>query len=441
MMDKIANNISIFGLGYVGSVSLGCLSEEGNRVIGVDISDLKIELINNGSSPIVEERINQLISDNFQRGRIEATGDTDYALHQTDLSFICVGTPNDPSGHLNMDFIYNTAKEIGHALQEKKSFHTIVIRSTVRPGTTEKYADIVEDVSGKRRDVDFGVVYNPEFLREGTAVKDYYNPPVTVMASTCQKSIDLLQTLYHFIDAPVQIVAVNVAEMIKFLNNSWHALKIAFANEVGNISKEYGIDSHQLMDLFVMDKTLNISSAYLRPGYAYGGSCLPKDLKGLIHMGSEAGIKTPVLAAVDSSNEYHKEKAFQMILRVGGKSVGLIGLSFKEGTDDLRFSPAVDLAKKLIGEGYSLSIYDKSVDLSKLIGGNKSYIKENLPHIGKLVSDDLKSVIEDAEVIVINQKKIDYRPYLNILKKKYIIDLARVDILRENCKHYEGINW
>jgi len=440
-MDNLNNKISIFGLGYVGCVSLGCLAEEGNHIIGVDIADLKIELINKGQSPIVEEKINHLISDNHKRGRVKATKDTGYAIDNSKISFICVGTPNDSAGHLNLSFIYNTAKEIGKALKTKETFHTIVIRSTVSPGTTEKYAEIVEKISGKTRDIDFGVVYNPEFLREGSAVSDYYNPPVTVIASSSNKSIELIRELYSFIDASVEIVPVNVAEMVKFLNNSWHALKITFANEVGNICKEYDIDSHQLMNLFVKDKILNISPAYLKPGFAYGGSCLPKDLAGLVMMGKQTGITTPVLSAIKQSNEYHKEKAFRMIKGLNKKRIGLIGLSFKEGTDDLRFSPAVDLTKKLIGEGYSLSIYDKSVDLAKLIGGNKSYIKENLPHIEKLVSNDLKRVIEHSDVIVVNQKNIDYRSHLPNLKSKYIIDLARVDLLKNSCENYEGINW
>ena len=262
-----------------------------------------------------------------------------------------------------------------------------------------------------------------------------------MIASSSNKSIGLIRELYSFINGPVEIVPVNIAEMVKFLNNSWHALKITFANEVGNICKEYGIDSHQMMDLFVKDEILNISPAYLKPGFAYGGSCLPKDLAGLVMMGRQTGLTTPVLSAIEQSNEYHKEKAFHMVKELNKKRVGLIGLSFKEGTDDLRFSPAVDLAKKLIGEGYTLSIYDKSVDLAKLIGGNKSYIKENLPHIGKLVSNNLNKVIEDSEVVIVNQKNIDYQPYLSHLKNKYIIDLARVDLLRDSCENYEGINW
>lgn len=433
--------ISIFGLGYVGCVSLGCLAKNGHEVIGVDVSEFKVELINKGLPTIVEKDIDNIIRDAFAKGSIAATTCSNEAVYNTDLSIICVGTPPSSNGHLNLSYIFKTAEQIGKALKEKDSFHTVVIRSTVVPGTNRRFGEIMQEVSGKKRGEHFSVVSNPEFLREGSAVHDYYHPAITVVGGDHTGAMEKVASLYRCLDAPIEITDVKVAEIIKYINNSFHALKIAFSNEVGNICKALTIDPFKVMDLFCKDTRLNISPAYLKPGFAYGGSCLPKDLKGLVTMGHDNYLDTPVLAMINSSNEQHRKKAFELINSTGKKNICLVGLSFKEGTDDLRYSPFVELAETLIGKGYHVTIYDEYVRLSKLIGANKAYINERLPHLSEHMSYDLETSITESDVVIINHRNFDAKQVMHLLKEKTaIIDLVRIHEL-EGLPNYEGICW
>ncbi|GEO08181.1 nucleotide sugar dehydrogenase [Segetibacter aerophilus] len=433
--------ISIFGLGYVGCVSLGCLARNGHDVIGVDVSSFKVELINSGKPTILEKDIDVIIKDGYERGRISATTCADEAVNNTDLSIICVGTPSSPHGHLDLSYIYKTAEQVGKAIQKKETFHTIVIRSTVMPGTNQKVGEIVEEISGKKRGADFSVVSNPEFLREGFAIKDYYHPSITVIGGDHNYAIKKVASIYQGLDAPIEITDIKIAEIIKYVNNSYHALKIAFANEVGNVCKAVSIDSHKVMELFCKDTRLNISTSYFKPGFAYGGSCLPKDLKGFLTLGHDNYLNTPVLRCINNSNENQKKIAFEMVEKTGKRNVCFIGLSFKEGTDDLRYSPSVDLAEMLIGKGYYVTIYDENVRLSKLIGANKAYINERLPHLSSLISNDLNMAIKQNDVVVINHKNFDASTYGHLLKEKHaVIDLVRINEI-ECLPNYEGLCW
>ena len=323
-------NISIFGMGYVGCVSLGCLAKNGHQVIGVDVVKSKIDLINSGKPTIIEKDIDTIIEENHKIGRIKATNNFKDAVRDTDISIICVGTPSNAQGHLNLNAIYQTAKQIGEAIKEKDTFHIVTVRSTVLPGTNKKVGEIIEEASGKERNKAFAVISNPEFLREGTAVKDYYNPPVTVIGTDNPKAAAQLKEMYNGINAPIEETEIEIAELIKYINNSFHALKVSFANEVGNICKNVGIDSHKLMNVFCMDDQLNLSSYYLKPGFAFGGSCLPKDLMALKTMAHDFYMDSPVLNSILDSNENQKKKVFDMIMARDTKKIGLLGLSFKK---------------------------------------------------------------------------------------------------------------
>lgn len=434
-------DVSIFGLGYVGCVSLGCLSKNGHNVIGVDVSSFKVDLINSGKATILEKDIDILIKDGFDKGKIAATTCSDEAVYNTEISIICVGTPSSHNGHLNLSYIFKTAEQIGKALKTKEQFHTIVIRSTVLPGTNKKFGEIVEQYSGKKRGDSFSVVSNPEFLREGTAVNDYYHPSVTVIGGDHEEALEKVASLYQCIEAPIEVTDIQVAEIIKYVNNSYHALKISFANEIGNICKALSIDSYKVMGLFCKDTRLNISPAYFKPGYAYGGSCLPKDLKGLVTLGHDNYIPTPVLGGIDISNEHQKKLVYDMVEKIGKRKIGFIGLSFKEGTDDLRYSPSVDLAETLIGKGYNLTIFDENVHLSKLIGANKAFINERLPHLSELITCDPETTIKNNDVVIINHKNFNAKAYYDLLKEKHaVIDLVRIPAL-ESLPNYEGLCW
>lgn len=433
--------ISIFGLGYVGCVSLGCLAKNGHELIGVDVSNFKVDLINKGYPTIQEKEIDNIIREGFAKGGISATTCAVDAVLNTDVSIICVGTPPSANGHLNLSYIFKTAEQIGKALKAKESFHIVVIRSTVVPGTNRHYGEIVEKHSGKKRGEHFSVVSNPEFLREGSAVYDYYHPSMTVIGGDNTFAMEKVASLYRCLNGPIEITDIKVAEIIKYVSNSFHALKIAFSNEVGNICKALHIDPFKVMELFCKDTRLNISTAYLKPGFVYGGSCLPKDLKGLVTMGHDNYLDTPLLAMIDSSNEQHRKKAFELINSTGKKNVCMVGLSFKEGTDDLRFSPFVELAETLLGKGYHVTIYDEYVCLSKLIGANKAYINERLPHLSEHISNNLETAIAENDVVIISHRNFDAKNYRHLLKEKTaVIDLVRIHDLEE-LPNYEGICW
>jgi GDP-mannose 6-dehydrogenase len=432
-------NISIFGLGYVGCVSLGCLAKNGHKVLGVDVEQNKIDLINTGKPTIIESEIDHIIKEVYDQERISATHDYRDAVINSDLSFIAVGTPSTDEGHLDLSYIFRVAEQIGEALAEKSSFHIVVIRSTVLPGTNEKVGEVIEKKSGKTKNKDFAVVSNPEFLREGSAVLDYYNPPVTVIGSDNQEAIKQVSSLYDQLPAPVKVVSIEVAELIKYVNNAWHALKITFGNEVGNISKKLGIDSHEVMDLFVMDKQLNLSAYYLKPGFAYGGSCLPKDLKGLKTLAHDFYLSSPILESIENSNDVQKKTAIRMIEKHDTRYVAILGFSFKEGTDDLRYSPIVEVAEYMLGKGYHLRIFDKNVSVSKLTGTNRDYINKHIPHLADVISDDISKVIKSAELVIITHKIDGVDKLIANHPEKFFIDLARVTY--EKYPNYEGICW
>lgn len=432
-------NISIFGLGYVGCVGMGCLAKQGHVMVGVDVSDEKVKRVNSGQATIVENEIDTLMADGFQQHLIRATKDYKEAVLNTDISFICVGTPSSDNGHLNLEYIYQTAREIGEALITKSTFHIVVIRSTVFPGTNAKVSELIESVSGKKRNSDFAVVSNPEFLREGTAVADYMNPPLTVLGSSCSKAIQIMQELYKNTNAPIEVVDIEVAEMIKYVNNSYHALKVVFANEVGTICKQLGVDSHEVMRIFCMDKQLNISPYYFKPGFAYGGSCLPKDLKGLKTLAHDLYLDTPVLNAIDDSNNKHISQVIYQIEKTGKRKIGICGLSFKAGTDDMRNSPIVNVIEALYGKGYDIRIFDKNVSLSRLIGKNKSVITEKLPHLDSMLQDDLSLLVDWAEVLVVSNKDKVFKS-MSVRPEQKIIDLVRIKEL-ESFDNYSGLCW
>ena len=433
-------DISIFGLGYVGCVTAGCLARHGHRVTGVDINEAKVKMIESGIPTIVEKDIIKLISSGVSSGQIYATTDAGEAVKRSDVSIICVGTPSDREGHLDLSGIFQTAHEIGAALKSKETFHTVLIRSTVPPGTNEKTGKIIEEVSGKARNADFAIVSNPEFLREGTAVSDFMNPPYTVAGSDSGSGIEICRSVYAGIDAPFEVVSTGAAEMIKYINNAYHALKITFANEVGEICKSIGIDSLELMQLFVRETHLNTSGAYLMPGFAYGGSCLPKDLLALRTLAHDSYLETPVIASIDKSNKNHIDFALKMILEKGLINVGILGLSFKPGTDDLRNSPMVTFAEQLTGKGYKVRIYDGNINASRLLGANREYISKHLPHFVSLLQNDISDVIRMSDLIVISHRHKKFLEALLSNPEKEFIDLAGV-IQGEKPANYEGLCW
>ncbi len=434
-------NISIFGLGYVGCVSAGCLAKNGHQIIGVDVSQTKVDQINSGKATIIEKDIDDIVRNQRQFGNLVATTNSKEAVLKTQISIICVGTPSSDKGHLNLEYIFKVAEDIAVALKEKQEFHIIAIRSTIMPGTCDKVAMLIENYSGKIRNKDFALVDNPEFLREGTAVHDYFNPPLTLIGSDNKAAAKKLSELYAKLPAEIIITDLKVAEIMKYVNNTFHALKISFANEIGNICSEIDIDSYKVMEIFCKDKHLNISPYYFKPGFAYGGSCLPKDLKGLQTLAHDIYADTPIINSIHKTNEIQIFRAIQMIYKHGGKKLGFLGLSFKEGTDDLRNSPAVSIIEALIGKGCDIGIYDKNINLSLLTGTNKEYIDSKIPHLASLMVESAEKLCDKSEVIIINTKEKEFIPYLKKHDNKIIIDMVRLDESLLDKSNYIGINW
>ena len=437
-------NVSVFGLGYVGCVSAACLAKEGHEVVGVDVSATKVDMINAGRATIVEEGIAELVRAMVAEGRLRATTSAAEALHSSSISLVCVGTPSRANGSIDLRYLERVCVEIGEALREKSDYHTVVIRSTVVPGTLEGLViPTLERASGREQGVSFGVCVNPEFLREGTSIADFYNPPFTIIGSSDPCAAEALRTLYAGVPAPVHVTAPGVAEMMKYTCNSFHGVKVAFANEVGNICKALGVDSHEVMRLFCLDTKLNISPAYLRPGFAFGGSCLPKDLRAITHRARQLDVETPLLTATQESNRKHIERAFEMVLAAGSRRVGVLGLAFKSGTDDLRESPVVTLVEKLIGKGLQLSIYDREVASARLIGANKEYIEREIPHIWSLMRGSVNEVLDTSDVVVIGNGSAEFRSLESSLNDRHVV----VDLVRayrpqlRAADHYQGICW
>jgi GDP-mannose 6-dehydrogenase len=436
--------ISIFGLGYVGCVSAACLANDGHEVIGVDVNPDKVATLAQGQSPIVEPGLAEMIRTSVEAGRLRATTEAEQAIASSDVSFICVGTPSTEVGALDLRYVERVCRQIGQALRDKDRYHTVVLRSTMLPGSTEQTAiPTLEAASGKRAGEAFGVCYNPEFLREGSAVRDFHEPPRTVIGQLNPASGDMLESIYRYLVAPLVRTDLRTAEMVKYADNSFHATKIAFANEIGNMCKALGVDSHAVMNIFVLDTKLNLSPTYLKPGYAFGGSCLPKDLRALLNKANEMSIDIPLLRSVLTSNERQQRLGFDLVRNTGRKKVGVLGLSFKQDTDDLRESPVVELVETLIGKGYDVVVYDRNVSLSKLIGANLAYIQRELPHLSHILRPSVDEVLQHAEVVVITQRDPEFIKAVSKLRPdQMVIDLIRImpDVSGVQAE-YEGIAW
>ena len=434
--------ISIFGLGYVGAVSAGCLATDGHEVIGVDPNKTKVDLINQGTTPIIEKDIGEMIAATVKSGHLRATADVRDAVFGSDMSLICVGTPSQLNGNLDLSHVRKVCQEIGAAIREKDTFHVVVARSTMLPGSMRSLViPTLEAASGKVAGVDFGVCNNPEFLREGTAVYDYYHPPKTVIGESDEKAGALLVQLYEKMDAPLVRTDVETAEMVKYTDNTWHAVKVAFANEIGNICKAVGIDGHKVMEIFCQDTKLNLSPYYMKPGFAFGGSCLPKDVRALTYKARSLDLDLPLLNAILPSNQRQVEKGIKMIVDKGARKVGILGFSFKAGTDDLRESPLVDVIEYLLGKGYELKLYDKNVNLAALTGANQDYILNHIPHISKLMVSNMQDVLDFADTIVIGNGAAEFKTVPGSLKPhQHIVDLVRIS-KEQSGEQYDGICW
>ena len=437
-------NVSVFGLGYVGSVSAACFAEDGHHVVGVDVNPGKVASLSEGRSPIVEKGLDELIRDNAANGRLRATTSTAEAVRDTDISLICVGTPSRKNGSLDLTYLERVAEQIGDALKNKASYHVVVVRSTVLPGTThEVVIPALERTSGKKYGTGFGVTVNPEFLREGTAIHDFRHPPLTLIGHNYTSDAEPTKALYGRVDAPIETTTIRTAEMMKYASNTWHALKVAFANEIGNVCKRVGIDSHEVMHIFCKDEKLNLSAYYMKPGFAFGGSCLPKDVRALQYRAKEVDLDVPVINSILGSNQLQIQHALEEIIDTGKKRIGLLGFSFKAGTDDLRESPIVILAEALLGKGYSLCIYDKNVSIARLVGANKDYINQQIPHLSSLLTESIDEVLEKSDVIVVGNGAPEFGEALTRTRPdQVILDLVRVKTERVRIPgDYRGICW
>lgn len=435
--------ISIFGLGYVGVVSAGCLANDGHDIVGVDPVATKVELINQGQSPIIEAEIGPILAANAAAGRVRATGDANAAIAATDLSLVCVGTPSQPNGNLDLRYVRHACEEIGRALRQKAGRHTVVIRSTVLPGTMREIViPTLEECSGKRAGADFGLANNPEFLREGSAVHDFNHPPKTVIGALDQASGELVAGIYARLPGPMIRTDLATAEMIKYVDNVWHALKVGFANEIGVLCKRLELDSHRVMDIFCQDRKLNISPAYLQPGFAFGGSCLPKDLRALAYTAKRRDLELPILNAILPSNELQVARGVQMIAAQGRQKIGILGFSFKGGTDDLRESPVIEVIERLLGKGFDLRLYDRNVRLASLVGANRDFILNRIPHISKLMVESVDEVLGHAETVVIANRDPEFERVPGRLKPgQRLLDWVRVGDRAGLNGQYDGFCW
>lgn len=435
--------ISIFGLGYVGAVSAGCLANDGHVIVGVDPYVRKVELINSGQTPVIEKDIDAIISKAVADGKLFATTDVHKAISETNVSLICVGTPSQLNGSLDLKYVRSVCEQIGEALRKKDEYHVVVVRSTLLPGSMKTVVTpTLEQASGKRAGIDFGVCNNPEFLREGTAVYDFYNPPKTVIGEIDSRSGDVVAAIYEKLDAPTIRTDVETAEMVKYSDNVWHALKVGFSNEIGNICKALDLDGHRVMDIFCQDTKLNLSAYYMKPGFAFGGSCLPKDVRALTYKARSLDLDLPIISAIMPSNALQIDKGVSMIMAEGKKKVGILGFSFKGGTDDLRESPMVDVIERLIGKGFDIRLYDRNVNIASLVGANRDYILNVIPHISQLMEDNLDKVVDHADILVIGNRSNEFKSIVeeNDGRQK-VIDFVRILDSQLPAEAYEGICW
>jgi GDP-mannose 6-dehydrogenase len=435
--------ISVLGLGYVGTVCAACLADRGHTVIGVDVNPEKLDILRMGRSPIVERDIDGLVGMGVKEGRLRVTGDVRKAVAESDLSLVCVGTPSRSNGSLDVSAVEAVVRQIGEAIADKGEFHSVVIRSTVLPGTLRgRLLPILEDATGGPLGTAFGLASNPEFMREGSAVVDFRNPPKTVIGEIDRETAERLEELYGNLPAPLFRVPVEVAELVKYTDNVWHALKVAFGNEIGTLCKTLEIDSHQVMDIFCSDTKLNISKTYLKPGFAFGGSCLPKDTRALTHFLVSRDVEAPIIANVLPSNKRLVERGVEWILESGAKKIAFLGFSFKAGTDDLRESPYVTVVEQLLGKGCSIRIFDKNVELARLLGANKQYLYQVIPHIAELMVDSLEEVLEGAEIVVATANAPEYiRVVETIRPGQKLLDFARLPGAEVLGERYDGFLW
>lgn len=439
------SRVSVFGLGYVGTVTAACLAHRGNHVVGVDLSPAKVEAMDSGRSPIVEPQVSELTSAGHSACRLHATVDAASAVSDTNISFLCVGTPSLRNGKLDLGHIEPVCREIGNALRKKNSFHLVVLRSTVLPGTAESIVvPTLEKASGRTMGRDFGVCVNPEFMREGTAVADFLEPAITIIGAADAAHSSVLRELYAWVPGKVFETSFRSAELVKYVCNTWHAVKVSFANEVGTLAKQLGVDAESVIDIFTADTKLNVSASYLKPGFAFGGSCLPKDVRALHYRAKELDLELPLLESILPSNEAHLNRAVEMVLETGKRNVAVLGLSFKAATDDLRESPQVQLVKRLLGEGRQVQIWDDNVALGRLIGSNRQYIEQVIPHIGSLLRPSFEETLRDAEVVVIATRGVDRETLKKNLRPDHlVIDLVNLEKARRPIEgaSYEGMCW
>lgn len=435
--------ISIFGLGYVGAVITGCFAKQGHHVIGVDTDATKVDLINSGRSPIIEPDLEPLIAAGVAEGRIRATTNCEEAISGSDLSLICVGTPSKATGELDLSYVARVCENIGTALKAKPGRHLVVARSTMLPGSVEgTIVPALERTSGKKAGPGFGVAINPEFLRESTAVHDFYNPPKTVIGAANESDAAMVARLYEGLTAPLIVTGINVAEMVKYADNTFHALKITFANEIGAICKNHGIDSHEVMRIFCEDRKLNLSPVYLRPGFAFGGSCLPKDLRALTRHALTGGIAIPMLESIAESNDRQIRGAAELVVSKNRRKIGVLGFAFKGGTDDLRESPVVALVETLLGKGFEIKLYDSYVSLARLFGANRRFIEERIPHISRLMVDSVDEIVRSCELILIGNESAEFDKALqNLTAEQHVIDLTpskKIPAIRAGYERVSG---
>ncbi|MCP5365482.1 MAG: UDP-glucose/GDP-mannose dehydrogenase family protein [Hyphomicrobiales bacterium] len=435
--------ISVFGLGYVGSVSAACLAHGGHEVIGVDVNPTKVDLINKATVPVIEAGLDDMIKACVADGRLRATTDARDAIKNSDLTLVCVGTPSQRSGGLDLNYVDRVCEEVGAAINGKNGEHIVVIRSTILPGTMASVVQPAVERMARRRIGDgIGLCHNPEFLREGTAVRDYYEPPKIVIGANDRRTSEQVAKIYTGIEAPLIITSNEVAELVKYADNSWHAVKVSFANEIGNIAKAFGVDSHEVMKIFCQDTKLNLSPYYMKPGFAFGGSCLPKDVRALTYAARKADVATPLLNSLMDSNRYQVQRGLDMVLAAGKRKVGVLGFSFKAGTDDMRESPVVEVIESLIGKGYDLRLYDKNVSLSHLIGANRDYLETRIPHIHKLIVGSIDEVLEHGDTLVVGNTADEFKTIPQRLRKgQKLIDLVRIVDGVKSDGQYEGICW
>ena len=436
--------IAVFGMGYVGVVSAACLARDGHEVTGVDPQPAKVQIVNSGKAPIIEMNVSELIEEAVASGRLRATTSAAEAVVATDLSLVCVGTPSRKNGSLDNSAVGRVCEEIGAAIASKGRPHTVVIRSTILPGTMRGVViPAFERALGDRTGALLRLANNPEFLRESTAVHDYDNPPKTVVGSDDPGVAQAVMELYTALPGPKFATRLEVAEMVKYADNSWHATKVAFANEIGNIAQAVGVDSWEVMDIFCQDTKLNISSYYMKPGFAFGGSCLPKDVRALTFKGRDLDLDLPLLNALIPTNEAQVARAVEMVADIGIRNIAFLGISFKSGTDDLRESPQVTLVERLIGKGFNLRIYDKNVHLARLLGANRAFIESVIPHIGEILSDDMDAVLAHGDLVIVGNPAPEFRLLADRLGPQHrVLDLARIPGLSAHLgERYRGINW